>query len=981
MIHSIFILRFLWLDMSDPKTVRNLTLIERDKQFYKRIKMNKQGLLLLIFSLILLNGHAAVSDNLQLVWNDEFNGNTLDASKWAPAPEWPRQGGSFWSNDNYEMTGNGQVKLSVTEKNGTVYCGAIRTHNKFDKKYGYFEVRCKVPQLRGGWAAFWMMPYGNNPGDQGNDGTEIDVFESINGWQGKINHALHWDGYADQHQKESYRFDRPDLYDNAYHKFGVMWTPQEYIFYIDDVETWRTSAGGVADVNQYLKLTMEVASGWWAGNWSDQVTKPIHWLVDYVRVYDYQPITQQNVSLDFTLLENNQQYEIGDQVEMHVDVSGNLSEIDEIRFYTQKGSEPETLRKTSTVTNETTYWYNWFPNEAGTFTLKAKGFKNGVYVTNVVSNATISGLSEPLNLSFTSLNSGEIFAVGDQVNMDILLSGDLSDADQLQYLVKKGDAEFVLQTTINVSQANTYAYNWVPSEAATYSLRVTAFINGQYVTHAVVGGIVVEPAEITDPLSLRFISLISGGNYTSGDLVNMDVELLGDLSDADELQFLAKNGNGEFVVQNTTNITGANTYNYTWTAGNSGTYSLRITALKNDQYITHTVVGGIVVEPLLDPLSINFATLSSGSVFQITDLVSMDINLFGDLLETDKLEFLVKKGDEAFALQHTVTTNGSAYYAYDWTPTEAGTYSLMVTASKNGGYITHVVVGSVVIEDPLSLAYNTLASGQVYNVGDQIKMHTTLSGDYTGIDQLKFLVKPNGGSWTVLKTSNIALDQTIYWNKWTPTEPGAFKLKVSAYSEGAYVTHIVANITVEDPITLSFKQIENGQIFNIGEDIKMHIGISGDFAQADRLDFVVQKSGEDNVVDKSVSLDPTKPTYYNKWVPSEPGLYALKGKAFLEGVYVTNVVANITVIHPAQTIVTSLNEADNLNIETSVYPNPVQEVLYILTGSEMVVFKVVDQTGNVLLEDIGKSIQVGALAPGSYFLVINGKPSSLFIKE
>ncbi len=231
------------------------------------------------------------TDNLQLIWNDEFDGNTLDATKWKPAPEWFRQGGSYWSDDNYEMTGNGQVKLSVSEENGVVYAGAIRTHQLFDTKYGYFEVRCKLPQIQGGWAAFWLMPYNNNPGEQGNDGTEIDVFESINGWNGQINHAIHWDGYGAEHQKDSAGFNRPDLYDDQYHTFGMLWTPDEYIFYIDDEESWRTSAGGVSDVNQYMKLTMEVTDGAWAGNWSNQVEKPIEWLVDYVRVYQSSAVT------------------------------------------------------------------------------------------------------------------------------------------------------------------------------------------------------------------------------------------------------------------------------------------------------------------------------------------------------------------------------------------------------------------------------------------------------------------------------------------------------------------------------------------------------------------------------------------------------------------------------------------------------------------------------------------------------------------
>ena len=41
-----------------------------------------------------------------------------------------------------------------------------------------------------------MMPYGNKPGNAGNDGTEIDIFESINGWKATIKPCVTLDGYS-----------------------------------------------------------------------------------------------------------------------------------------------------------------------------------------------------------------------------------------------------------------------------------------------------------------------------------------------------------------------------------------------------------------------------------------------------------------------------------------------------------------------------------------------------------------------------------------------------------------------------------------------------------------------------------------------------------------------------------------------------------------------------------------------------------------
>jgi len=249
-------------------------------------------LVLMAFSQI-LNIHlsAQIRDSLDLVWQDEFDGTALDVSKWQPCPEWKRQGLSYWEADNHRLTGAGELILEVTEEGDSVKCGAIRTRSLYAQKYGYFEVRCKVPQIHGGWAAFWLMPHQNLPGNQGRDGTEMDVFESINGIHGKVNHALHWDGYGDDHQSTGKSLTRPDIYDDAYHTFGLWWTPTEYVFYIDDAETWRTSAGGVSQVEQYLKLTLEVTDADWAGDWNDQVEKPIEWYIDYVRTYQPKPGT------------------------------------------------------------------------------------------------------------------------------------------------------------------------------------------------------------------------------------------------------------------------------------------------------------------------------------------------------------------------------------------------------------------------------------------------------------------------------------------------------------------------------------------------------------------------------------------------------------------------------------------------------------------------------------------------------------------
>ena len=133
----------------------------------------------LVLSILVMGVNALPpSDSLHLVWKDHFNGETLDATKWAPAPEWFRQGASYWNDENYSLDGEGHLTLTVSEQNDSILAGAIRTHRLFDQTYGYFEVKCKLPQIKGGWAAFWMMPSSNKYGGWPKSG-EIDIMEHV----------------------------------------------------------------------------------------------------------------------------------------------------------------------------------------------------------------------------------------------------------------------------------------------------------------------------------------------------------------------------------------------------------------------------------------------------------------------------------------------------------------------------------------------------------------------------------------------------------------------------------------------------------------------------------------------------------------------------------------------------------------------------------------------------------------------------------
>lgn len=243
-------------------------------------------LLLILCASIVRALPPALADGWRLVWSDEFTGAALDGTKWEHAPEWKRRENQWWSDQDAYLDGTNHLVLRMRRDDGAIYAGAVRTRRDwpydsqflFEGKFGYFEIRTTFPVIPDGWGAFWLMPSGADPYavTNGSTGSEIDIFETIHSTKGWINHAIYWGTYGASWDVTN----MPGLY-TGFHTVGLLWTESEYVFYVDDTETWRTTAGnGVMQVPAYLKITMEANPGAY-----DYLAEPKTMLVDYVRVY------------------------------------------------------------------------------------------------------------------------------------------------------------------------------------------------------------------------------------------------------------------------------------------------------------------------------------------------------------------------------------------------------------------------------------------------------------------------------------------------------------------------------------------------------------------------------------------------------------------------------------------------------------------------------------------------------------------------
>ena len=132
--------------------------------------------------------------NPEPVWRDEFDGNSLDGTKWtALNGGWGDEGQQVRncytrSDENINVSGGslnliGLYKPGATctggnTKTGNFTSGFVQTKNKAYFKYGYIEARIKMPKNKSTWPGFWMSPNNSPYGPSWPDWGEIDIVET-----------------------------------------------------------------------------------------------------------------------------------------------------------------------------------------------------------------------------------------------------------------------------------------------------------------------------------------------------------------------------------------------------------------------------------------------------------------------------------------------------------------------------------------------------------------------------------------------------------------------------------------------------------------------------------------------------------------------------------------------------------------------------------------------------------------------------------
>lgn len=180
------------------------------------------------------------------VWGDEFEGTSLDKKLWHQSTKMAAT--AEMALDNTELTTftkNGYLNMLALrywdpKKAGVEYVcpWSVTTMETMSYKYGYVEIRAKMPFVRGAWASFWTSSSGAlGPERTADYSIEVDIFENfasldtiapnVHKWYGDGRHTQWGD------EREKYTFDSLNINDE-YHIYGFEWTPEKMTMYVDD---------------------------------------------------------------------------------------------------------------------------------------------------------------------------------------------------------------------------------------------------------------------------------------------------------------------------------------------------------------------------------------------------------------------------------------------------------------------------------------------------------------------------------------------------------------------------------------------------------------------------------------------------------------------------------------------------------------------------------------------------------------------------
>ncbi len=239
----------------------------------------------------------------ELVWSDEFEGDTLDSDKWVRQVEKAGRFNDEWqrytdSTENAYVEDDCLVIKAIHE--GDAHASDQYTSARLHTlpgdawQYGKIAARIQLPYGKGIWPAFWML--GANIAENGGDtpwpqSGEIDILEMYGSKDnGRVEANIHYANRKDRHESigaVSYELEE-GWFADAFHVFEIEWDEERIEWFVDGTKFASTSISGdeFSEFHKPFFILLNIAAGGRAaGPPTDSTLFPQVMYVDWVRVY------------------------------------------------------------------------------------------------------------------------------------------------------------------------------------------------------------------------------------------------------------------------------------------------------------------------------------------------------------------------------------------------------------------------------------------------------------------------------------------------------------------------------------------------------------------------------------------------------------------------------------------------------------------------------------------------------------------------
>jgi beta-glucanase (GH16 family) len=266
--------------------------------------------------------------SLHRTFHDDFDEHPLLNGKWVPhyagGAAWPQA--RYWGGDGSDFkrktTYNGEQQIYVDPRyggrattplgldpfkirdgvlsivatrtppvlkpvlfNNEYVSGILTTQSRFSQKYGYFEIRSKIPVGTGVWPAFWMLA------DDGGWPPEIDVMEGRGQRPGDLAMTTHWripaTGRVDSC---GFDFSLPGAATD-FHDYGVLWMRDRLVFFIDRKPVSDIKVPIGFDDPMYMIVNLAMGSKYFEGVGFVDAESPVtvEFEIDRISAYQFDP--------------------------------------------------------------------------------------------------------------------------------------------------------------------------------------------------------------------------------------------------------------------------------------------------------------------------------------------------------------------------------------------------------------------------------------------------------------------------------------------------------------------------------------------------------------------------------------------------------------------------------------------------------------------------------------------------------------------